>query len=280
MDTDALWTPYMGEMDMRLTPQGMIATCACALVLSGLGCGKRESGMATQNAPAPMKSYPLIADRVYVPSKIPTVSNALAKVRARPSDASAYFTLGVAYFRDKRYTDAVDAFHTGLHLHLGQWQVYRYLGYSLMGCGRLTEAVEAFGHIPPMVKMQPMIASVAYREMGNCEWGMKHYDQAETAYKQSLALDPKQGFVSLSLGALAAEKKHYDKAEGYFLEAARDRADVTTQAEAHMDIGDIAEVRGDLPKAQQEYTLAVRLNPYNTHATEKLAEMRDKLRGQ
>jgi tetratricopeptide (TPR) repeat protein len=266
---------------MRMVQQSLTVVCVCVLVLSGLGCRKKQSVVAAQNAPVTTKSYPQIADQIKVSPKTPSLKDALAKVHAHPSDATAQFRLGAAYFRDKRYSEAVDAFRAAMRLHPNVWQAYRYLGYSLMGCGRLDEAVEAFGHIPPLAKTSPAAVSQAYREIGNCQCDLDHNDLAEMAYRQSLAVDPSQGYVALMLGALEADKKKYDEAEAYFVRATRDTSDPEAQVSAHLYLGRLAaEQHNDLRKAEQEYALAVRLAPHNALAKERLDGVRAKMHGQ
>ncbi len=228
---------------------------------------------AVRDVPVVARAYPDIADQVRVSVDVPQVEQARALVSGSPHHAGHHLTLGLAYFRDKRYPDAARSFKTGLRLDPRSWQGYRYLGYSLMGCGRLADAAVAFNRIHRMT-VDKTVRSNAYLEQANCYWDMQHYDQAEAYYKQSLSMNSKQGFADLSLGVLEAQRGHALRARTHFLRASSTLTDVKLRASAYALLGRLNDERGDRRAAEVAYKQALELDPENATATAGLGTAR------
>jgi choline-sulfatase len=162
------------------------------------------------------------------------------------------------------------------------------LGINLKRLGRYPEAIRelkrATGHAPSDAQ--------AYYELGSCYFQQRETDQAITAFKAALALEPwytlpdealaeiyvqKQDFAqarlhlnhllsvdprsfvaNYNLGVMAAMEQNWGEAERR-VRAAID-ADPNS-AEAHKTLGGIYMARGDSEKARRQFDEAIRLDP-------------------
>src|SRR5215470_933234 len=91
---------------------------------------------------------------------------------------------------------------------------------------------------------------------------------AETAFRKSIDLDPRQFGPYLALGNLYMQSRQYDQALAEFNElTARNPKNGTPLVLA----GIVYEVKGDIPKARQSYEKALTLNPQLVAAANNLA---------
>jgi Flp pilus assembly protein TadD len=84
------------------------------------------------------------------------------------------------------------------------------------------------------------------------------FDKAESLYKTSFALDPKDAFTHADLAVLLSQRGEITKAQGEMAKAVRLAPDA---AALHVDLGWMAQSHGDLATARQEFSKAIELSP-------------------
>jgi predicted O-linked N-acetylglucosamine transferase (SPINDLY family) len=104
----------------------------------------------------------------------------------------------------------------------------------------------------------PLSESANLRRRGNEHLAGGRLEEAETCYRQAVALDPRNAEAHLNLGFVLSERKQYDEAKRYLSEAIRIKPDLE---DAHYILGTIAEERSDLVAAAEHFSKALGINP-------------------
>jgi tetratricopeptide (TPR) repeat protein len=104
-------------------------------------------------------------------------------VGLKPDHAGAYEQLGAAYFKQKRYADALGAFEQ-LRTYKPEAKTYNYLGESYFELGKIDEALEAFnnavGYNPDFAKARYNLGR-AYLKMGDRDSAIVQYEILRSA---------------------------------------------------------------------------------------------------
>ena len=98
----------------------------------------------------------------------------------------------------------------------------------------------------------------------------KDFDKAEKDFKASLALNPKNAQVHLSLGKLYLDKKDYSRAEKEYFETLKINP---SDHFAHNELGLIYKSQGKLDLAEKEFQNVLKIKPDNFFAHHNLGYM-------
>ncbi|QDQ42923.1 tetratricopeptide repeat protein [Methylacidiphilum kamchatkense] len=129
-------------------------------------------------------------------------------IAAFPSEAAAYFFLGIAYENLGHYSRAIEAYKKAIHLKKDFAKAWCNLGTCYAYVGQYAEATEAFKHA---LAGQPDLAK-AWSNLGACYIELGQYSQAIKALKKAIRLKPELAESWCNLGTAYGEKKDYHKA--------------------------------------------------------------------
>ncbi|GAC1383765.1 MAG: hypothetical protein NVS4B7_05520 [Ktedonobacteraceae bacterium] len=180
---------------------------------------------------APIRARPI------VPQSIKARPITSQPIKARPVavstpptvDSGAANRLGLQYFNDKNYLEAINQFRLALAYGKPSTETFFNLGRAYRQYGLVAKeknkklfndnlrlAAEQFQQA---IRLKPD-ASDAFFQLGMCYRELAMHEQATTTFKQALQLIPKQdGSVSAiyyQLGMVAMEQGYSREAEGYF----------------------------------------------------------------
>jgi len=105
-----------------------------------------------------------------------------------------------------------------------------------------------------------------YRRLGE-------FEKAETEYKIALDLDPKNTTIQNNYGVYLCDRGNYDEAINYFETIIKDPF-YKEKAAAYENVGLCQLRRGNLQKAENAFTEALRFNPKMPNSVISLAQMR------
>jgi tetratricopeptide (TPR) repeat protein len=183
-----------------------------------------------------------------------------------PEVIGAWFSLGNAYFRERRYQDAIRYFKRVLELKpdydlavINMANAYRQLGDD-------QAALAGFGHY---LTIDPRNPYVRY-QMGEIYLERGDAARAEENFRAALAIDDKVAPAKNALGALAFQRGDVAGAERLIREAIAIRDDVRL---ARYNLALIAEARGDARAAEREYLEELKRHPESYRAAFNLARL-------
>jgi Flp pilus assembly protein TadD len=128
------------------------------------------------------------------------------------------------------------------------------LGNALQELGRLDEAESSFKQA---IALKPDFAE-AYSSLGNTLQKQLRLDEAENSYNKAIALKPGYAEAHSNLGVALQDLGRFEEAEDSFKKAIELKTDF---AEAHSNLGNTLKELGRLEEAQASYTQAVALKP-------------------
>lgn len=136
-------------------------------------------------------------------------------VKKTPSSAEAHFQLGIWYYEEGRFADALEKFKKTLSLDPGSFKALANASLALSDLGRSSEALALF---EDFVAKNPKDASaIAY--YGEALWGAGRKSEALDNYRKALSIDAKCPEAHFNMGAAFAEM-------GIFREAIREWQEV------------------------------------------------------
>lgn len=198
-----------------------------------------------------------------------SVDDYLNAVQRNPNSVAGRFNLGLAYYNDKQYDNAVESLHKVLEINREDkashtkvdFQASQILGIIYFNYKNNTdEAINYFkkaSEINPTEGNNSYYLGLAYKKDGNAEEALKSYIKA----LENGADDAAE--VNYRIGQIYYEKKEYGKASAYFEKVAAKKPDL---AEAREYLGDIYDRAGNADKAVENYIRVVKINPNNMHA--------------
>ena len=133
----------------------------------------------------------------------------------QPTKASCYFWLGYAYYNDKQFQEAVNAFKRTINLSSSAPDPYTVLAASYIQLKKYDKAITATKRA---IQIKPN--SFAYITMGNAYCAKKQFNEAIAAYKKAVEIDPNYSAAFRKLGLTLSEKKDYNGAAQAFKKAA------------------------------------------------------------
>jgi tetratricopeptide (TPR) repeat protein len=183
-----------------------------------------------------------------------------------PEVIDAWFSLGNAYFRERRYREAIDHFKKALALKPDYDLAVINIAAAYRQLGDDDAALAGFEHY---LTIDPKDAYVHY-QMGEIWLDRGNLDRAEQLFRRALEMDDHVAPAKNSLAAIAFKRGDLDAAARLAREALALRADVRL---AHYNLALIAEARGDLAAAEREYLEELELHPETFKAAFNLSRL-------
>jgi tetratricopeptide (TPR) repeat protein len=147
-------------------------------------------------------------------------------IKLDPKHSASLYRLGIVYAQLKRYRDAVTV-----------WKQYV----------NVTDA-----------------SATAFSNLGFCCELAGRNDEAETAYRQGIFKDPRNGPCRVNYGLMLARHGHLDQ-------AAVQLQTVLSPSQVHYNIGSVLEGQGLKEQAKYEFQKAIDLNPSFNDARTRMA---------
>jgi tetratricopeptide (TPR) repeat protein len=141
-------------------------------------------------------------------------------VHDQPDAAQARYLLGLCYFFSERWSDAANTLEPLWERESGHLPYLYVLSNAAHRAGRKQLDDRATSQL---IKLGD--GSSEYRLfLGKYHLNVGEYDMALAEFKHAAEMDPKLPFVHFNLGLTYMKKQDYDKARDEFLEDAADRA--------------------------------------------------------
>ena len=197
----------------------------------------------------------------------PKVTAILRKVLASdPEVIDGWFSLGNAYFKERRYKEAIEYFRKALSLKPDYDLAVINIAAAYRQLGDDDAALAGFEHY---LTIDPKDAYVRY-QMGEIWLDRGNLDRAEKLFVEALQMDDHVAPAKNSLAAIAFKRGDLETASRLAREALELRSDVRL---AHYNLALIAETRGDLATAEREYLEELDLYPETYKAAFNLSRV-------
>lgn len=197
------------------------------------------------------------------PSALPTGAD-LAFEQAREPDLNAHthFAAGQLAESQQRYPESINQYRQAIELdpkHLPS--LYR-LAMLHTRLGQHDQAIATWQRYIRATNDQ----ATGYSNLGYaCEIAGRR-DEAENAYRQAIAIDPKNQPARVNYGLMLARR-------GDFPAATEHLSAVLTPAQVHYNLGSVHELQKRPTEARLEYRRALELDPTLTAARKRLAAL-------
>jgi Tfp pilus assembly protein PilF len=239
------------------------------------------------------------ADRAAnIPEFVPLPAEAIAKIKEQFLDAYSFLRSGMANERTGNYPAAVKAYERGLAVEPDNVELLNSLGFALFQQGKSTEAVvaleKAIAVDPKHWKSHNNLALAAI-DLGELEVAEAHYreslaikpqpaiyndlgfvlerqglpDEAMTAYREAIKLDPKSATAQYNLGSSLARSGNLAEAERHLRSAVKMSPDSRT----YTGLGIVLWQQGRTDDAVASLRAAIEADPTDATARQKLAEI-------
>lgn len=119
-----------------------------------------------------------------------------AKVKEMPEDPARHYNLGVAYYKGKKYTDAITAFQEAIKLKEGYKEAYYNMGLAQQKVGKNSASIKS---LKKAVEFDPNYAD-AHAALGNSYRKNGQHSAAARAYKAALKIKPNNADWHYNLG--------------------------------------------------------------------------------
>jgi arylsulfatase A-like enzyme/tetratricopeptide (TPR) repeat protein len=197
----------------------------------------------------------------------PKVTAILRKVLAEDPDVvDAWFSLGNAYFKERRYRESIEYFRRALVLKPDYDLAVMNIAAAYRQLGDDDAALAGFERY---LTLDPKDAYVRY-QMGEIWLDRGQLDRAEKLFREALEMDDHVAPAKNSLAAIAFKRGDFETASRLAREALELRSDVRL---AHYNLALIAEARGDLETAEREYLEELDLHPETYKAAFNLSRV-------
>lgn len=201
-----------------------------------------------------------------------------------PTNAAAFYNLGVIYKDERKWTDAADAFASAAKLDGDNPALHYELGNALYEQslppdpnkpelqGNPAKAVEAQAEFNTALKLDPKLYKAHYR-LGVALQAQDKLREADAEYRKAIESNPRFVAPYLKLGDLYLDNDYDKEAEQVFKNAilAND-----SDGDAHQGLAESLQKQKQYEEAVKEFQKAVQLNPdlylayYNVGHTYKL----------
>jgi tetratricopeptide (TPR) repeat protein len=164
-------------------------------------------------------------------------------------EASIYSDRGVAKWRMKRTSDAIDDFNKSIQLSPENATVYNNRGNAIMDLGHPEEAVKDFDRA---IALQANYGA-AFNNRGNAHAALGQYDAAFEDFRKAVELMPQSAVPFNGRGKMQAELKRYHAAVRDFTRAisldAKYTAAYVNRAQANFAVDNFQETEDDVTQA-------------------------------
>jgi tetratricopeptide (TPR) repeat protein len=186
-----------------------------------------------------------------------------------PSNAAAYYNLGIVYKDERKWQDCADAFTAALRMDGDNPALHYELGNALFEAGKPADAQAEF---TKALQIDPKLYKAHYRT-GVVLQAQDKLREADAEYRKAIEANPRFVPPYLKLGDMYLDND-YDKEAAQVFQNAILASD--TEGEAHQGLGEALQKQKQYEEAIKEFTKAVQLNPelylsyYNVGHTYKL----------
>ena len=187
--------------------------------------------------------------------------------RADPEVIDGWFSLGNAYFKERRYKEAIEYFRKALSLKPDYDLAVINIAAAYRQLGDDDAALAGFEHY---LTIDPKDAYVRY-QMGEIWLDRGDLDRAEKLFREALQMDDHVAPAKNALGGDRVQARRPRRRPARLArEALELRSDVRL---AHYNLALIAETRGDLATAEREYLEELDLHPETYKAAFNLSRV-------
>ena len=202
-----------------------------------------------------------------------------------PTNAAAFYNLGVIYKDERKWPEAADAFTSAARLDADNPALHYELGNALYEqslppepvahpekLGNPAKVGEATAEFDKAIKLDPKLYKAHYR-MGVALQSQDKLREADAEYRKAIESNPRFVQPYLKLGDLYLDND-YDKEAGQVFQNAILASD--SDGEAHQGLAEALQKQKQYEEAIKEFQKAVQLNPelylayYNVGHTYKL----------
>jgi arylsulfatase A-like enzyme/Tfp pilus assembly protein PilF len=183
-----------------------------------------------------------------------------------PKVIDAWFSLGNAYFKNRKYEDAIKYFQRALALKPDYDLPVINMANAYRRLGRDDAALAGYEHY---LTLDPKNAHVHY-QIGEIYLDRDDIPRAERSFRRALDIDKRVAPARNALGAIAVKRGDLATGERETRAAIAIKATVRL---AHFNLGVIAEERGELASAEAEYKTEIELYPDGYRAAFNLSRI-------
>ena len=177
----------------------------------------------------------------------------------QPRNAVPLYNAAVLQEQAGLSSEAETSYRSALSLDPSNLQIQAALGLLLADEGKLTEAATQLSQTAPNLP-QDAKAGPIYGRLGDAYAGLKHTNQAETAWHQALALNPDDTDTQISLAGSYLAQKQYVSALALYDAAAKARP---SDAAIQNGRGTAYQKLRQYPRALIAFRQALTLNPHS-----------------
>jgi S1-C subfamily serine protease len=145
------------------------------------------------------------------------LEDAQARVRQNPNDAEAHNNLGIAFYYQGRYQEAIPSLKEAIRLNPNYAKAHYNLGSSYAELGQYQEA---HVHAKEAVRLRPD-AAIAHFGLGVTYDELGQHQKAIASYKEAIRIQPDYAKAHYNLGYVYAGLDQHQKAIASYKEALR-----------------------------------------------------------
>lgn len=255
----------------------IFAVCALVLVLAGCAStgstptSGSDAATAGQRNPAAAEAARNVGEAYLAGGNLIAALRELKKAeQLNPDDHITMFDIGLVYYYRGRYDQAVDYLQRAIRLKPGYAPAINSLGNTYSAMGEWDKAIEAYERI--IEDAFYGTPHFALSNMALAYYQKKEFDQAERYFLEALKINPDFINALAGLGVLFIEQGRYTEAVSRLERAVRKEPKV---AQLHFHLGRAYRGAGNNARAKAEFARAAELEPDSPLATEAQKELRD-----
>jgi len=190
-------------------------------------------------------------------------------VKEKSLTAEEWFERGFVFQQNKTLEEALRCYHEVIQLEPDQKILaitHSNVGVLLKDLERYDEAESAFRKA---IELDPSLAPVYYN-LGIVLGNLERYDEAESAFRKAIELDPSDGDAYYNLGNLLKNLERYAEAESAYRKATELDP---SHAIAYSNLGILLKKLERYDEAESAYRKAIELNPSYAKAYYNLSIM-------
>jgi Tfp pilus assembly protein PilF len=201
------------------------------------------------------------AQKNHFPAAIAAYRKAIA---LNPNLPGIYLNLGLAYFKQGDFQNALNAFGKESDKAPNQ-RVSTLMAMSYFGLGRYKEAADK---LAPLAAAEPNNAELSYVLAKSYLWS-RQFDKAEQLFHQLLMHDPDSAPVHMLLGEALDADEHTAEATVEFEQAAKAKPD---QPDVHFGLGYLYWKQHRYDDAERQFREELKTNPRSAPASGYLGD--------
>jgi protein O-GlcNAc transferase len=184
-------------------------------------------------------------------------------IAASPQDSESRMVLGDAFYKNRQFSEAAEAFSNVIAVDSKHSRAYDGLGNCLQELGIFDRSITA--HLRA-VALSP--SPITWSNLGNAYKRSGNSDQAIAAYQSALQLQPDTPDAHNNLGVCLADARQWDRAIAAYRRAISLRPGY---AEAHYNLANALGALNQFDQAIEQYRAALELRPDFASASGHLA---------